>query len=566
MEKLRLDDLYYMVSHIYSEQNAHRPAAATFAHFVEVCGMLATHDRNKKREHFTIEDALCKALGWYFPLLAKFKVKSVEDLIFRKYPHVCPYCRLETHNDLVCKTTRGTKSTLDNGALRAIHGKQKNNRPGTLDEWQAMFQRIYPRILDKPVGRSTLGLLEELGELAEAIRVFDYHPKYFAGEAADVFSYLMGIANEYSLDLQLKEGRTFSLESCFIKMYPGLCPQCGCQVCLCPSVPESTVGRLAKELDLLENDDLFLLDPIALAKKAKNTNRIIFDRIGGFPALVKNFPFDRGDANKALVMLCLQVAQSIGDKDPLLTDALRSAAVRIGSSATYSGARQHTAVEQDILDALRDAWRKDEFGIKSQIPVTGDSLTSGLGRIVGKIRVLMVLTNADELTDPLLLGREARVARESVDHSRLRDMISIRQLPGATIDEVRKVLLEDDFEIVHFCGHGTKKGFLFDSTGSLPVQPTLDSMRAWFKTKKITCVIFNACYVLSKLNESLGPITVGMTSALGDLASVSFTKGFYEALGAGKSILEAIEEGKSCVALNGHGKSFPIKVLRGIQS
>ena len=52
----RLDDLYYMTAHIYSEQNAARPPETTFAHFVEVCGMLATYDRRKKREEFDIED------------------------------------------------------------------------------------------------------------------------------------------------------------------------------------------------------------------------------------------------------------------------------------------------------------------------------------------------------------------------------------------------------------------------------------------------------------------------------------------------------------------------------
>ncbi len=50
MSDLRLDELYKMTAHIYSEQNAHRPASATFTHFVEVCGILTMHSRDKKRE------------------------------------------------------------------------------------------------------------------------------------------------------------------------------------------------------------------------------------------------------------------------------------------------------------------------------------------------------------------------------------------------------------------------------------------------------------------------------------------------------------------------------------
>ena len=47
---LRLDDLYKMVAHIYSGQNIARTSTATFAHFVEVCGMLTLHDRPKKEK------------------------------------------------------------------------------------------------------------------------------------------------------------------------------------------------------------------------------------------------------------------------------------------------------------------------------------------------------------------------------------------------------------------------------------------------------------------------------------------------------------------------------------
>lgn len=135
MKRIGLDELYRMTAYIYSEQNAIRPVAATFAHFVEVCGMLTVHDRRKKKEGLNFIDALCKALGWYFPLMAKLKVRSVEDLIFRKYPRVCPYCRKSPHEDLVCKTVKGTASTVDHAALRRQYDRNNSRRPVTLDDW-----------------------------------------------------------------------------------------------------------------------------------------------------------------------------------------------------------------------------------------------------------------------------------------------------------------------------------------------------------------------------------------------------------------------------------------------
>src|SRR3989442_11422175 len=117
--KYSLDDLYLMVASIYAEQNAPRSPSTTFAHFVEVCGMLTIHDLKKKREEIEVEDALCKSLGWFFPLLAKFRVKSVENLVFRKYPYACPYCRQCPHKDAICKTTQGTKRTVNHSAIQA---------------------------------------------------------------------------------------------------------------------------------------------------------------------------------------------------------------------------------------------------------------------------------------------------------------------------------------------------------------------------------------------------------------------------------------------------------------
>jgi hypothetical protein len=133
--RLRLDDLYKMVAYIYREQNAQRSPASTLSHFVEVCGMLTIHDRRKKREGLSVVDALCKALGWYFPLLAKLHVRSVEDLVFRKYPYVCPYCRLAPHRDDVCKVVRGTSRTVDHYALKEAIRKNADRRPAQLNDW-----------------------------------------------------------------------------------------------------------------------------------------------------------------------------------------------------------------------------------------------------------------------------------------------------------------------------------------------------------------------------------------------------------------------------------------------
>jgi NTP pyrophosphatase (non-canonical NTP hydrolase) len=255
---LSLDDLYKMTAHIYGDRNSVRSKESTFAHFVEVCGMLTIADRKKKRDVVDFADALCKALGWYFPLLAKMQVKSAEMLVFRKFPNVCPYCRMAPHEEAACKLVKGTSRTLNHADVLIKFNEEWDRRPAKLDEWQGMFNRIYPRSVNE-AGRSTIGLLEELGELAEAVRVFDVHPQYFLGEAADTFSYIMGLANEHAVR-EAQEDRHFSFEKEYLHRYPGLCTQCGSKVCICPAIPQATIGRMAKELNIQASEQPFISD------------------------------------------------------------------------------------------------------------------------------------------------------------------------------------------------------------------------------------------------------------------------------------------------------------------
>lgn len=540
MPPIRLDDLYYMVARIYSEQNAQRPASVTFSHFVEVCGMLTVYDREKKREQFTIEDAICKALGWFFPLLAKFRVKSIEDLLFRKYPGVCPYCRQKPHVESICKNIRGTQQTVNHEELRRFYKKNKSKRPVSLDEWMSLFQDIYPRQKSDQVGRNTLGLLEEIGELAEAIRVFDVHPKYFAGEVADVFSYIMGVANKYDLALQ-EEGKRFSLEKEFLKRYPGLCVQCGYEICICPAIPESTIGRMAKELDLTKDDDLFRLDLENLNRRAIDVSSAVLHKIGGYSKLVGTFPFDRGEANKALVMFCLNLSEAIRDKDPPLSQALRSAALRVGSTVTRPGAREHVNYSEDIIDSLRRAGSLLENAPSDAATNKNSSLVDYVGKMIVKTRILMISSNPYKDKQVLLTDSEAKVAQDSIEKSKRRDYISIQYIPAGNVDDLRKAFLDDgNFDIIHLSGHGSGTDYLFNDSNGNTVRTPISSLRDWLRDKKVECIIINACNTLAEINESLGPITVGMSGSVTDRAAIEFTRGFYDGIGAGKSIEGAI--------------------------
>ena len=386
---LRLDDLYKMVAHIYGDKLSSRSISATFAHLVEVCGMLTIHDRNKKREGFDVADALCKALGWYFPLLAKLKVRSVEALIFRKFPSCCPYCRQAPHDEVACKLVRGTASTVDHPEIARLYRENWASRPTDLNEWQNMFQKIYPRALTDR-GRSTVGLLEELGELAEAVRVAETHPKYFLGEAADTFSYIMGIANEHTIRLAMEQEKSFSFQDEFISRYPGLCFQCGFAVCACPSIPSATIGRMAKEIDIGPEESPFMTSMQGFSDEGRVISRQVLELQGGYSGLSTQLPLDRGDANHALVLLCNGIADAVEKAGPDLANSLRAEAFKIGTSARSAGTPRATQNVDKLLRSLSEAWAKLTNDQKINIKRSEGELVSDFANILDSMRVLFV--------------------------------------------------------------------------------------------------------------------------------------------------------------------------------
>lgn len=180
-------------------------------------------------------------------MCGKVGVKSVEDMLWDKFPAVCPYCQEERHNPDVCserKAAAGGPPWQDLARLGA-----RKARPTRLREWQLMFSAIYPAQQTEEFGPSFARLAEELGELAEAVRVFRSEPGYFLSEASDVFAWLMHIQNIIdSRGSVLIAARGDALERTFCKSYPDSCPACGKRQCACPPILASTIGRIAHEV------------------------------------------------------------------------------------------------------------------------------------------------------------------------------------------------------------------------------------------------------------------------------------------------------------------------------
>ena len=179
-------------------------------------------------------------------------------------------------------------------------------------------------------------------------------------------------------------------------------------------------------------------------------------------------------------------------------------------------------------------------------------------------------TNASRLR----LGEEFREIQEKLRLAKQRDLFKL-ELPQLSLRpaDISQALLDTQPQIVHFSGHGMTAGALcFESqTGEIqPVQP--DALAALFGqfARQVDCVILNACYSESQAEAIAKHINyvVGMSGAIGDKAAIAFAIGFYQALGAGRTIEDAYKLGCVQIGLQGvsqHStpvlKSFGLTIL-----
>jgi CHAT domain len=221
---------------------------------------------------------------------------------------------------------------------------------------------------------------------------------------------------------------------------------------------------------------------------------------------------------------------------------------------------------RDTLGTARLRYLVDSKGATMgfHLPVAPEPVTSR----TQKINVLLVFADPYLMDKPLRLGTEDRIIHEAVQLSRYRDNISITVRHAATIHDLSRALLNDEFHIVHIAGHGIREGLILENEQGEPYQVPPQALADLFEAYKSTlrCVVLNACYSLAQGERISFGITfaVGMEGQLSDQAAREFSRGFYDALGAGKEIDFAYEEGSRRVKLAASGTLFVAKLFRKV--
>jgi hypothetical protein len=169
--------------------------------------------------------------------------------------------------------------------------------------------------------------------------------------------------------------------------------------------------------------------------------------------------------------------------------------------------------------------------------------------------ILFLAANPKD-TGNLRLAQELRDIGEGLQRAQKRDQFNLEQRSAVRPRDIQRALLDIGPQIIHFSGHGAgEQGLVFEDdigNAKLVDGAALAGLFELF-ADQIHCVVLNGCYseVQAKAIAQHIPYVIGMNQAIGDKAAIAFAVGFYDALGAGRSIEFAYKLGSAAIRLEG---------------
>lgn len=159
-------------------------------------------------------------------------------------------------------------------------------------------------------------------------------------------------------------------------------------------------------------------------------------------------------------------------------------------------------------------------------------------------------------TEPLMLAEEMRSIDSALRQTQFRDEIAVQSHWAVRIADLQELFQRHQPDVVHFSGHGseTNEIILQDEAGRGMTVPAsaLSNLFAIF-SKKIRCVVLNACYSADQavgIAEHIETV-IGMPDVITDQAATRFTTAFYRAIGYGQDLQTAFRLGCNQLELDG---------------
>lgn len=308
----------------------------------------------------------------------------------------------------------------------------------------------------------------------------------------------------------------------------------------------------------------------ALRDQLKNTSFLNWDEVDiwgkkALPTIAKNWP-EHLDEFKSLLKKPIYLGElRFGVRHPHPNDPRyllfpeRSLGA-VGKLIEYERRnKQQRESEVDYRQNCENAHKKVLAFLDGIIHETKNSIS--MPAIVDQMnensfkKILILAANPKNST-PLRLDQEVRDIDEGLRRAKQRDRFALTQKWAVRPRDVQRAILDLNPQIVHFSGHGVDEGGLAleDETGQAKLVST-QAIAGLFElfADQIECVLLNACYseVQAEAIAHHIPYVIGMSKDVGDTAAIEFAVGFYDALGAGKSIEFAYKFGCSSIRMAG---------------
>jgi len=176
-------------------------------------------------------------------------------------------------------------------------------------------------------------------------------------------------------------------------------------------------------------------------------------------------------------------------------------------------------------------------------------------------RILFLAANP--MKTYLKLDEEVKAIHNNLKSAKERDKLILEQEWAVTTDTLMQAVLDESPNIIHFSGHGQQEGIILENEMGEPKIVNREALAYLFELFKdsVKCVVLNSCYSeeQAKAIKSHIPYVIGMKSAISDKAAISFSTGFYKAIGAGRDIPFAFKLGIAAIKLEGvSGDDIPI--------
>lgn len=174
------------------------------------------------------------------------------------------------------------------------------------------------------------------------------------------------------------------------------------------------------------------------------------------------------------------------------------------------------------------------------------------------MKVLVVFADPTRQLDQIA---EARAIEDVYDKAQHR-AFEHDFLFAASIDDLQQKLLRGKYNVVHFSGHASPLGLLFESgrgEGSTPNMAALGALLRSY-SPPLECVLLNACDSIqqAELARYGVPFVIATEQPQYDKPAIAFTSGFYSNLAVTQDYLEAFEYAKNTTSLKHPGQPLPV--------